>query len=304
MGDCNYMQCCAGMLAPLDCLLIRLAAGDTCLSPQSYTFVPSPVLTGGVSMGDRDLIKPLLERQGVVHFGRVCMKPGKPLTFATVELKEGRRLLVFGLPGEVLMFCFMLLCPCIVSCGVCRSVLEAGAQGTVNECQASESLLLPLSRRHCLLCRATIVSNCQQLLTLTHLHCYHVPRQTHEQPCVLHLVLVVPAIWQLGEQAQPWNINPHTLLLSLHVLSCISTQWSYKHSSTPSVLPHALAAPFTCNTKPSATAPTKCLLLLLHMHRQPRQQLCVLQPGGRASTAATGRLGTATSASNARDADK
>lgn len=31
---------------------------------------------GGVSMGDRDLIKPLLERHGVVHFGRVLMKPG------------------------------------------------------------------------------------------------------------------------------------------------------------------------------------------------------------------------------------
>ncbi len=50
-------------------------------------------------MGDRDLIKPLLERSGKVHFGKVLMKPGKPLTFATVELQEGRRLLVFGLPG-------------------------------------------------------------------------------------------------------------------------------------------------------------------------------------------------------------
>ena len=35
-------------------------------------------------MGDRDLVKPLLERRGSVHFGRVLMKPGKPLTFATV----------------------------------------------------------------------------------------------------------------------------------------------------------------------------------------------------------------------------
>ena len=37
-------------------------------------------------MGDRDLIKPLLERSGTVHFGRVLMKPGKPLTFATLEV--------------------------------------------------------------------------------------------------------------------------------------------------------------------------------------------------------------------------
>jgi gephyrin len=35
--------------------------------------------SGGVSMGDRDLIKPLLEKLGTVHFGRVLMKPGKCL---------------------------------------------------------------------------------------------------------------------------------------------------------------------------------------------------------------------------------
>ena len=57
-------------------------------------------------MGDRDLIKPLLERNGTVHFGRVLMKPGKPLTFATLTLPSAspggteRRLMVFGLPGN------------------------------------------------------------------------------------------------------------------------------------------------------------------------------------------------------------
>jgi gephyrin len=57
------------------------------------------ITSGGVSMGDLDLIKPLLEHSGIVHFGRVRMKPGKPITFATVEA-EGRRRLVFGLPGN------------------------------------------------------------------------------------------------------------------------------------------------------------------------------------------------------------
>jgi molybdopterin molybdotransferase len=50
--------------------------------------------SGGVSMGTRDLIKPLLERRGMVRFGRVNFKPGKPLTFASVG-----ETLVFGLPG-------------------------------------------------------------------------------------------------------------------------------------------------------------------------------------------------------------
>ena len=63
------------------------------------------VCSGGVSMGDRDLVKPLLARRGTVHYGKVVMKPGKPLTFATIPRqsaggKEGRPLLVFGLPGN------------------------------------------------------------------------------------------------------------------------------------------------------------------------------------------------------------
>lgn len=55
--------------------------------------------SGGVSMGELDLIKPLLERAGQVHFGRIRMKPGKPLTFATVTVKDQKKL-VFGLPGN------------------------------------------------------------------------------------------------------------------------------------------------------------------------------------------------------------
>jgi molybdopterin molybdotransferase len=50
--------------------------------------------SGGVSVGSRDLIKPILRRIGTIHFGRVSFKPGKPTTFATVDER-----LVFGLPG-------------------------------------------------------------------------------------------------------------------------------------------------------------------------------------------------------------
>ncbi|KAI9652734.1 MAG: hypothetical protein M1831_006627 [Alyxoria varia] len=44
------------------------------------------ITTGGVSMGELDLLKPTIERKlgGTIHFGRVSMKPGKPTTFATV----------------------------------------------------------------------------------------------------------------------------------------------------------------------------------------------------------------------------
>lgn len=57
------------------------------------------VTSGGVSMGSLDMMKPLLESIGVVHFGRLLMKPGKPTTFATVPTASGQ-CPVFALPGN------------------------------------------------------------------------------------------------------------------------------------------------------------------------------------------------------------
>lgn len=52
--------------------------------------------SGGVSVGDLDFVKGVLERLGVERvFWRVAQKPGKPLLFC----RAGRRL-VFGLPGN------------------------------------------------------------------------------------------------------------------------------------------------------------------------------------------------------------
>merc|ERR1712150_145602 len=57
--------------------------------------------TGGVSMGDKDLLRQILEKEfdATIHFGRVHMKPGKPTTFATLTWKQ-RKKLVLGLPGN------------------------------------------------------------------------------------------------------------------------------------------------------------------------------------------------------------
>ncbi|MCO5550408.1 hypothetical protein L7F22_003892 [Adiantum nelumboides] len=74
------------------------------------------VTSGGVSMGDRDLVKPLLRERGKMYFDKVLMKPGKPLTFATIESldehsKQSQDLLVFGLPGNPVscIVCFNLV---------------------------------------------------------------------------------------------------------------------------------------------------------------------------------------------------
>jgi gephyrin len=64
------------------------------------------ITSGGVSMGELDLLKPTIERSlgGTIHFGRVSMKPGKPTTFATVPVKNnaGERVTkaIFSLPGN------------------------------------------------------------------------------------------------------------------------------------------------------------------------------------------------------------
>ena len=54
------------------------------------------LFSGGVSAGDLDLVPDCLKAAGfTIHFDRVAIKPGKPLTFAT-----RRDAVVFGLPGN------------------------------------------------------------------------------------------------------------------------------------------------------------------------------------------------------------
>jgi len=64
------------------------------------------LLTGGVSVGPHDHVKPALAALGVEEvFWRVALRPGKPLWFG----RRGAQL-VFGLPGNPVsaMVCFML----------------------------------------------------------------------------------------------------------------------------------------------------------------------------------------------------
>lgn len=53
------------------------------------------VSSGGVSVGDFDLVKDVLSRRGQLDFWRVRMKPGKPVAYGNLEGKP-----FFGLPGN------------------------------------------------------------------------------------------------------------------------------------------------------------------------------------------------------------
>jgi molybdopterin molybdotransferase len=59
------------------------------------------ILSGGISMGDLDLVGPELKRRGLeVLVEKVSIKPGKPLLFGRLPRKDGGRCTVFGLPGN------------------------------------------------------------------------------------------------------------------------------------------------------------------------------------------------------------
>ncbi|XP_076442878.1 gephyrin-like [Babylonia areolata] len=77
------------------------------------------VTSGGVSMGDKDYLKQVLETdlKATVHFARVFMKPGKPTTFATLpQASGGPSKLFFGLPGNpvsALVTCNLYVLPAV-----------------------------------------------------------------------------------------------------------------------------------------------------------------------------------------------
>ena len=53
------------------------------------------ITSGGVSVGEHDIVKKVLMKLGEMNFWRVAMKPGKPQAYGSIEGKP-----VFGLPGN------------------------------------------------------------------------------------------------------------------------------------------------------------------------------------------------------------
>lgn len=74
------------------------------------------ICSGGVSMGDKDFVKQVIIDMGFeIRFGRVNMKPGKPMTFGVSTQPTGPRKFFFGLPGNpvsafVCFHLFVLAC--------------------------------------------------------------------------------------------------------------------------------------------------------------------------------------------------
>jgi molybdenum cofactor synthesis domain-containing protein len=58
------------------------------------------VTSGGVSMGDYDVVKAVLGRIADMRWMQIAIKPAKPFAFGLLAARDGRQVPVFGLPGN------------------------------------------------------------------------------------------------------------------------------------------------------------------------------------------------------------
>jgi len=58
------------------------------------------ITSGGVSLGDYDVVKQVLEAEGNISFWTVRIRPGKPLAFGTFKRDDGKKVPHLGLPGN------------------------------------------------------------------------------------------------------------------------------------------------------------------------------------------------------------
>jgi molybdopterin molybdotransferase len=57
------------------------------------------VTSGGVSVGDHDHVKPVVDAMGQMDFWSIAIRPGRPLAFGELRTKRGA-VPIFGLPGN------------------------------------------------------------------------------------------------------------------------------------------------------------------------------------------------------------
>ena len=58
------------------------------------------VTSGGVSMGDFDVVKAVLSKIATMQWMQMAIKPAKPFAFGQLKSSDGRTIPIFGLPGN------------------------------------------------------------------------------------------------------------------------------------------------------------------------------------------------------------
>jgi molybdopterin molybdotransferase len=90
-----------GMLSQLNVEIIDLGIVKDNLEDLRQAFETASakadlvITTGGVSVGEADYVKQIVEETGVIHIWKIAMKPGRPITFGRLGNSA-----YFGLPGN------------------------------------------------------------------------------------------------------------------------------------------------------------------------------------------------------------
>ena len=89
------------MLGPLNVDIIDLGSVKDTLDDLREAFKAASskadliITTGGVSVGEADFVKTIVEEIGTIHIWKIAMKPGRPVTFGELDSA-----VYFGLPGN------------------------------------------------------------------------------------------------------------------------------------------------------------------------------------------------------------
>jgi molybdopterin molybdotransferase len=90
-----------GMLTRLDCDVIDMGVVEDVPEKLEHAFAAAAaaadvvITSGGVSVGEADYVKQLLDKLGEVLFWKIAMKPGRPLAYGKIGGAH-----FFGLPGN------------------------------------------------------------------------------------------------------------------------------------------------------------------------------------------------------------
>lgn len=133
-----------GMLKALDLDLIDL--GVIRDDPQSLreTLLTAAaeadaiITSGGVSVGEADYMREIMQNLGRMHFWQIAMKPGRPLAYGRIAGKP-----LFGLPGNpvaVMVTFYQFVQPALLKLG---GVSEVQAPRSFRVCSASRFRKLP-----------------------------------------------------------------------------------------------------------------------------------------------------------------
>src|SRR5207245_127986 len=79
--------------------IVRDEAADLKHALGNAAFGDLVLTSGGVSVGDHDHVKPVVDAMGSMDFWSIAIRPGRPLAFGELRTKRGA-VPIFGLPGN------------------------------------------------------------------------------------------------------------------------------------------------------------------------------------------------------------